>query len=61
MTPQPRRGWRPPGARHPGAFALSILGAVLLLLGLTVLDSVLLAVLGAVLTVAGWLVARRSS
>lgn len=58
---QQRTGWRPPGARHPGAFALSIVGAVLVLLGLTVVDSVPLVAAGAALTVAGWLVARRAS
>ncbi|MEV4543867.1 hypothetical protein [Micromonospora echinaurantiaca] len=58
--PVKRSGWRPAGARNPKAYALSVAGAVLVLLGLVVVDSVLLVGVGAALAVAGWLVARRS-
>jgi hypothetical protein len=43
----------------PKSYALSVLGALLLLLGLTVADSVALATIGALLIVAGFIVSRR--
>ncbi|MEH1167716.1 hypothetical protein V6V47_20250 [Micromonospora sp. CPCC 205539] len=59
MTRAVKRSGRLTGARNPKAYALSIAGAVLVLLGLVVVDSVLLVATGAALAVAGWLVARR--
>ncbi|MEV1073262.1 hypothetical protein [Micromonospora parva] len=52
-------GWRPPAARNPAAFAMSVGGAVLILVGLLT-DAIVLAVVGAALAVAGWLIARRA-
>jgi hypothetical protein len=51
---------RPRPWENPKSFALSLLGIVLVALGLTVADSVVLVVIGAVLTVAGAVVARRA-
>ena len=44
----------------PKSFAVSIAGAVLILLGLTVADSMPLVVVGAVLTVIGFVLSRRN-
>ncbi|MFG1765888.1 hypothetical protein ACGFIH_21320 [Micromonospora parva] len=52
-------GWRPPGARNPTAFVVSVAGAVLVLVGLLT-DAIALAVVGAALAVGGWLIARRA-
>lgn len=52
-------GWRPPAARNPTAFVVSVAGAVLVLVGLLT-DTIALAVVGAALAVAGWLIARRA-
>lgn len=54
------RGWRPVGWRNPKAYALSVAGGVLLLLGLVVVDSMVVVLAGAALTLAGWLVARHA-
>ncbi|MET8121730.1 hypothetical protein [Micromonospora sp. NPDC005189] len=59
--PAKRGGWRPPGARNPKAYALSVAGAVLILVGLVAVDSVLLVAVGAGLALAGWLLARRAA
>ncbi|WP_428966103.1 hypothetical protein [Micromonospora fluostatini] len=48
------------GRRDPKALALSVGGAVLVLVGLVVVDSLVVVALGAALAVAGWLVARRA-
>ena len=55
-----RPGRRAQGTRNPKAYALSVAGAVLVLLGLVVVDSLILVAAGAGLAVAGWLVARRT-
>ncbi|MFF4877685.1 hypothetical protein [Micromonospora sp. NPDC000668] len=59
--PVKRVGWRPSGARNPKAYALSVAGAVLILVGLVAVDSVLLVAVGAALALAGWLLARRAA
>lgn len=51
---------RPRPWENPKSFALSLLGIVLVALGLTVADSLLLVAIGAVVTVAGAIVARRT-
>ncbi|MFJ8577391.1 hypothetical protein [Micromonospora sp. NPDC093277] len=61
MVQQRKGGWRPPGLRNPVAFGFSIAGAVLVAVGLVAVDSVPLVVLGAGLTVVGWVLARRSA
>jgi hypothetical protein len=61
QAPRRRGGWRPPGwRRNPKAYGASVAGAVLILLGLVVFDALWLVLVGLGLTVAGWLVARRS-
>lgn len=59
MSKRAGKGQRP--WDNPKAYALSVVGMLVLVLGLTVADSVLLALLGFALTLAGWLVARRTS
>lgn len=54
MTDRPRP-WQ-----NPKSFALSMVGIALVALGLTVADSLLLAAVGAALTLAGAVVARRT-
>lgn len=61
MTKRTGGGWRPPGWRTPKAYALSAAGGALLLLGLTVFDSLLLVWLGVGLALVGWLLSRRSA
>ncbi|WP_328419681.1 hypothetical protein OG470_00625 [Micromonospora sp. NBC_00389] len=59
--PVKRGGWRPSGARNPKAYALSVAGALLILVGLVAVDSVLLVAVGAALALAGWLLTRRAA
>jgi hypothetical protein len=60
-TTQPRRtGWRPPGWRNPKAYVFSVAGGLCLVLGLVVLDSIVLALVGAVLALVGFLLARSA-
>ncbi|MCO1599139.1 hypothetical protein M8C17_28685 [Micromonospora sp. RHAY321] len=47
-------------SRNPRAYALSVAGGVLVLLGVAVWNSLLVVAVGAGLAVAGWLVARRT-
>ncbi|MFE9919419.1 hypothetical protein ACFYPG_30130 [Micromonospora sp. NPDC005553] len=62
MTKPVKKGVRPPSAaRNPKAYALSVAGAVLILVGLVAVDSILLVAVGAALALAGWLLARRGA
>jgi hypothetical protein len=51
---------RPRPWENPKSFVLSLVGIALVALGLTVADSVVLVVIGAALTLAGAVVARRT-
>ncbi|MEW1589535.1 hypothetical protein AB0283_29270 [Micromonospora vinacea] len=59
--PVKRRVLRPSAARNPKAYALSVAGAVLIVVGLVAVDSILLVAVGAALTLAGWLLARHGA
>lgn len=59
MAKQGGRGWQPPW-RNPKAYALQVTGAVILIVGLVVVDSLLLGLLGLLVILAGWYVSKRS-